>query len=298
MCTACGCCTDVVRIQAPTYRQLHTELGPVGCFESSWSGAYSTSLAEELASCRRKQLSSNSAPYRRSTYFAERVSQWRGLEPDIGEDEWLNIRQQWGLMSGQFDLPFRRWPEDPPPIWPRDHILTRDDCRLMLRLIDDRLRRVGLRGTYVKRFFEKFLSIRRRLCGVHSTGENVSDVTVSRMKQLFDKVQNPFGRAVRDQTTRYSFISYNFTFRRIFDLLGIAHLHSVDFPPLKSRKKREDVIFLWLRVIKALQWPYINSDREVFGEEYGADIRDIAARRPPHGRRAERASSHAQQSIH
>lgn len=248
----------------------------MGVFESICRGAYSTNVVDEQQKAKRRRLSSNSAPYRRSTYFAERVSQWRGLEPLIGEDEWETIRQQWCILSNQPFAPRRRWPEDPPPIWPPDHILTRDDCRLMLRMIDNRRRKHGLPANYVKRYFEKFLSIRRLLCGVHSTGENVTDATVERMKRLFDVIQNPFGRNVRTKTPRYSFISYNFTFRRIFDLLGVADLYSVDFPPLKSRKKREDVIWLWIRLITAMKWPYINSDAKVFGGAYGACIRDIA----------------------
>jgi hypothetical protein len=70
---------------------------------------------------------------------------------------------------------------------------------------------------------------------------------------------------------RHSFISYNFVFRRLFDLLGCSHL-GADFPPLKSKRKREDIISIWLTLIRYLRWPYINSDARLFGAAHAIDI--------------------------
>jgi hypothetical protein len=64
----------------------------------------------------------------------------------------------------------------------------------------------------------------------------------------------------------------------LFDLRGVSHFN-VDFPPLKSKKKREDIIILWLKMISYLKWPYMNSDGRVFGPAFKSDIRQLTARR-------------------
>ena len=100
---------------------------------------------------------------------------------------------------------------------------------------------------------EKFLTIRLVLCGVRSTGSDVADELVNFLKAKFAALQIPFESIVRRERIRYSFINYNFLFRRFFDLYGAPHLGK-DFPPLKSKKKREDTILLYLRLLEVVKW--------------------------------------------
>jgi hypothetical protein len=298
VCIECGCCWDSVRIaDGPYHRSLRE---PVIC------GAYYDDVASAMASerqrCKRK---STSAPYRRSTYASERIGQWMGIEPAIDDYDWNEIKREWGVRTRNPRFVII-WPESPPPIFPdllaayleterraalepdemvREHdmyavfphlchVMTRDDCRDLLRTLDERARRNNVQPPprFVQKYYEKFLTIRYLLCGVPSTGMSarVTPAFVTTMKQLFMQTQVPFAQVVRGRLRRYSFISYNFCFRRIFDIMGCSYMGE-DFPPLKSKRKRDDVVFLWLLLIRHLRWPYINSDAAIFGAEYGTE---------------------------
>lgn len=123
---------------------------------------------------------------------------------------------------------------------------------------------------------EKFLTIRLLLGGRGSLGLIAPDDLVVRLKDLFLRVQVPFATVVRERGKRYSFINYNFVFRRFFDWLGVSH-YGVDFPPLKSKKKRDDICLLWLKVCTFLKEPYINSDDALFGAEYATPLAQLVA---------------------
>lgn len=97
------------------------------------------------------------------------------------------------------------------------------------------------------------MTIRTLLCGIRSLGTDASDDLVEFLKNRFAELQVPFETVVRTEGVRYSFINYNFCFRRLFDLCGASHFGR-DFPPLKSKKKREDIIQLWLKLIAFTKW--------------------------------------------
>ncbi len=109
---------------------------------------------------------------------------------------------------------------------------------------------------------------------------------------MFTLIEIPFAMVVRNAGSRYSFINYNFVFRRFFDLLSVPHF-SRDFPPLKSRKKREDCCWFWVCITNFLRWPYINNDGEIFGDEYAVDIRALTYKRTHSKRRVGRANANA-----
>jgi hypothetical protein len=116
------------------------------------------------------------------------------------------------------------------------------------------------------------------------------------LKDSFAQIQVPFQTTVRTEGVRYSFINYNFCFRRFFDLAGCSEF-GVDFPPLKSRKKRDECIALWLKIIKFLHWPYINSDGDLFGQEYKTSISEVLHRRSCSGaRQHHRQQQHSKRS--
>jgi hypothetical protein len=119
--------------------------------ESYPVGARFEEVASEQAflSSRRK----NSPPYKRETYFSERISQWQLTEPDIDEDHWRVINAKWEQWTGRF------WSaEYPGPLprfasarWTRDKrgnmrcnlVLTKEMCRQLLWAIDDEIRAIG-----------------------------------------------------------------------------------------------------------------------------------------------------------
>ena len=100
---------------------------------------------------------------------------------------------------------------------------------------------------------EKFLSIRRVLNGICSFGVNASEELVEFLKMMFSALQIPFETIIRAERKRYSFININFLFRRFFDLYGCSHF-GVDFQPLKSKKKREDIVLLYLKLLEITKW--------------------------------------------
>jgi hypothetical protein len=130
----------------------------------------------------------------------------------------------------------------------------------------------------VRKYLEKFLTIRFRLCGKSSCGVKAPVWIDDEIKRMFALVEAPFDRLVRDKSVRSSFPNYNFCFRRFFDILGCPQ-YNVDFPPLKSQKKREDIILIWLKLIHYLKWPYLNSDGDYFGDEYKINARELLRRR-------------------
>ena len=75
-----------------------------------------------------------SAPYRRETYFAERISQWRGAEPTIEYSEWRVIDDTFI----QFTQPGGRWEMG-------RSLMTKDDCRELLWEIDLQRKQSGLK---------------------------------------------------------------------------------------------------------------------------------------------------------
>lgn len=80
-----------------------------------------------------------------------------------------------------------------------------------------------------KKYLEKYLTIRHLLGGSSSLGVRASDGFTEDVKSLFDQLQGPFDELVRKgENLRYSFLNYNFVFRRIFDLLGCSH-YGADF---------------------------------------------------------------------
>lgn len=125
------------------------------------------------------------------------------------------------------------------------------------------------------------MTIRRRLCGIHSFGFRASEELVEFLKTCFKQLQLPFELLVRSEGIRYSFLNYNFLFRRFFDLYGCSH-YGVDFPPLKSKKKREDTVLLYIKLIGYVKWPYINRDAALFGEAYGTSWDTLKQRCGPH----------------
>lgn len=95
----------------------------------------------------------NSAPYQRSTYWAERISQWRGREPAIDPDDFKRMQEEyWRLCGG-------RWgslTQEGGGIWEKGHILTKDDTRFMLWNLD-KSEDLGTAPYFVKKYLVQCL---------------------------------------------------------------------------------------------------------------------------------------------
>ena len=192
------------------------------------------------------------------------------LEPEIPEDDWELISSQWRFSD----------------FWQKSE-LTKEDIRTILRRVDERFARH--RPRFVRKYLEKALTIRYKLCGIPSHGKNAPAWIVEEFKHMFGCLQVPFDRLVRSRKERYSFPNYNFVIRRFCDFLGCTE-YAVDFPPLKSAKKREEIVRIWLKLIKFLRWPYINSDGETFGSEYAVNTRGLTEQQQR--RRHQRKEAH------
>lgn len=247
------------------------------------SGAIVTTMAAEQS--RHNGFRTNSPPYKRQTYFSERISQWRMLEPIIDGSDLRTIEREWNRLTGKhtgkpdpFFADSRWYRTESTQQQLCTHILTKEGCRKMLWHIDNNLRRYNEPAYFVKKYLEKYFSIRKHLCHMDSTGLNVDGDLLMFLHERFAALQAPFNLFVRSDGVRYSFPNYNFCLRRLFDLYGTPEC-CWDFPPLKSKRKREDIVHMWLKLVRYLQWPYINSDGKHWGSAYHTDIVQLANRR-------------------
>lgn len=268
-CTRCGCCAeDRIMVVSESYRDTFREDGDrrhdARVSETYPDGAIVTTMAAEQAYLALGKAS-NSPPYKRQTYFSERVSQWRMLEPAIDPADLALIVDEWRKCTGYFgraewanpEFPVGEWGvgDDGRPAWRCDYVLTKDDCRRLLWRVDNEVQRsmISYKPYFVKKYLEKYFSIRKELCGVDSFGAQAEDNLIIFLREMFAKLQVPFEIIVRMQGKRYSFPNYNFCLRRLLDLYGRSD-YCLDFPPLKSKKKREDIIMMWLQLITYLKW--------------------------------------------
>lgn len=275
-CADCGCVnTDAILLVASArYKELYDCSGnrqfQAPLVEVVRGGFYGETVADVHAQQREQK---KSAPYQRVTYWSERISQWRGLEPSIPSDDFRDIQRlyEWGT---------NQWGSNPAAKWQPKHCLSKEDTRELLWEIDRQRRARGAKPFFVKKYLEKFLTIRLALCGRGSLGLHINDLLVLRLRELFKQLQVPFAQLAARTRRRHSFISYNFVFRRLFDLLRCSHL-GADFPPLKSKKKREDITSIWVGLIEYLQWPYLNSDAALFGASHAVCLGSLNRRSAP-----------------
>jgi hypothetical protein len=294
-CALCGCVNGdaVLLVASARYKELYDCSGnrqfQAPLVETVRAGVYSETPADVIA---RQTSQTQSAPYQRATYLAERISQWRGLEPSIPHEDFRDIERLYNRYTNKWGI----FPEEQQ--WEPNYCLSKEDTRKLLWEIDRQRVKADMKPYFVKKYLEKFLTIRLQLCGRGSLGLHVNDYLALRLKELFKALQVPFAQRAVRTGRRHSFISYNFVFRRLFDLLGCSHL-GADFPPLKSRKKREDIVSIWLELIAYLGWPYLNSDAQLYGTSHAVDIYPLSHNHRRTLTTHKRArTSHAQHSDH
>lgn len=263
VCSGCGATGDTLRVAAPRYNEL---------FDASGNRRVARAVAESYpihATCAtvfsagRRRRAVSSAPYKRSTYWAERISQWQQNEPRIPTEDWDEI--ECAYLDEWWDAA----PVEPPA-------LDKDRIRGLLRSLDlarkrdEDLAPEDRKPRFVRKYLEKWLTIRYQLTGIESRGCRVSYAVVDELKYLFNVIQPAFDLTCKHPGSRFSMLNYNFLFRRFFDLINRSDL-CVDFPPLKSQAKRANMVQLWLEITHNMCWPYLNSDGDVFGPAFYVD---------------------------
>lgn len=235
ICGNCGCCAESLFIDDRKLLAFGDEHIPAQAFVPDRPTKSHISRETFAAVHRAKNL-----PYKRATYFAERISQWIGTEPVIPNHD---LKPIW----------LRRWPKG------SKRTCTKQEIRAILADIDTELVSSGQRPRFIRKYLEKWLSIREYLTGDFSTGRYCSPDLAATLKYMFNLIQQPFDTYVREQVGRHNFLNYNFIIRRLLDL-NMCSWMAKDFPPLKTTTKQERLIEMWQVVCTKLNWPYINSD--------------------------------------
>lgn len=186
-----------------------------------------------------------SAPYQQLTYVNERIGQWRQQEPKIAFKDLERI-------LAEFD---RQHPGGFPAI-------GKEDIRRLLAGVDAARVAAGKKQRFIRKYNEKWLTLRYLLGGRKSRGTYASERVVREVRSLLVHVLSAFKARVKGKG-RYSIININFLFRRVFDLLGISWF-AIDFPPLKTEAKRIKLVQMWVDCCDFLNWPYINNDQVTF----------------------------------
>jgi hypothetical protein len=120
--------------------------------------AFSTTAADDLSG--EKARCAGSAPYKRRTYFSERLSQWQSREPSIENIDFKEIQALYDEYTGGKSQLWKLMSEDNPwrkvPIWQLDREFTKEDCRTLLWEIDRRRAKHGERPYFVKKYLVSF----------------------------------------------------------------------------------------------------------------------------------------------
>ena len=207
--------------------------------------------------------------YKHMEYFLERIDQWAMQETAVPADDWetfLCAFHDWCLRKGfRYIIPTREQLYSHIGRIPGTVYTTKEDIRDILVECQNRCPLKfpadgsdPVANKFCRKYLEKWLSIRYRLCGVKSTFSECPAWLIEALKEYFPMVVTAFMRLIHDRTGRKRMIGYNFVFRRLLDLFGFTFC-CVDFP-VKDTKASKTYIIHWKIICKYYQWPYINSD--------------------------------------
>lgn len=235
ICNICGLVQSVIFSDAKPYSELFDDYG-----NRSYPGTLFGFSAVPI-SLPNLRVNVQSAPYSEATYLNERIAQWRQIEPAIPQNDELCICTAY---KGDGES------------------VSKDEIRALLAGIDTRRIGRGKQARFIRKYLEKWLSIRFMLTGVKSRGCVAPDWLVNAVRKRFNSILVPFKKHLKGNG-RYSMINLNFVFRRIFDIEGVPW-YSIDFPPLKTESKRRKLVNMWVECCKYTGYPYINRDAQIF----------------------------------
>ena len=108
-----------------------------------------------------------------------------------------------------------------------------------------------LRSLNMQVYIEKWLQIIWSVTGQRPP--TLLQSVIIELDRRFLMLQGPFSRV--KPTTRKNFLNYNYTFCRIFQLIGCPEL-SMFFPLIKSKAKLDALDTVWKLICDELKWPY------------------------------------------
>ena len=176
-CDRCGCVASRLMVASASYKQVFdlngTRVDQAPLVEMYSTAAFSTTaLDDAVAELFRNK---NSAPYKRRTYFSERLSQWQMREPAIDRVDFKEIEDLYEEYNGGKYQAWRTMELDNPwrkvPIWTLDREFTKEDCRTLLWEIDRRRISYNEKPYFVKKYlvsFFAFLSSRAFCSAAHT----------------------------------------------------------------------------------------------------------------------------------
>lgn len=238
VCYGCGVVTDGVFCDAPSYRELgHVARAP----RFRRQGTTVVVVPKSM-------------PYKRITYFNEKLSQWSLDAPPICEDDEKRIFDWWTEHGEPLKFTVEQW-------W--DPIYSKSIIRAMLAAIDQELVDEGKRPRFVRKYFEKWLTLRKDIANVPSHAKYVDDSDRAKLKAMFKRAERIFEERFKDRAGRHSFLNYNFITRRLLELIDVPYA-AADWPPLKTHSKQQFLVVWWKEICSAAGWPYINNDCTLF----------------------------------
>lgn len=256
ICTGCGLVQGPILLDSLSYRELYDSYGNK---RPHLLVGGNIEVPRGLPNCDVKMAS---APYSEITYLNERIAQWRQLEPPIPYKDYAAISNAYAGDGRHTD---------------------KTEIRALLGGIDAARKAAGKKPRFIRKYLEKWLSIRFQLTGVRSRGCYAPDWLVQAVRTRFAEILRPFKDRIKNKG-RYSIINVNFMFRRIFDLEGMQW-YAVDFPPLRTDSKRRRLVNMWVECCEYTRYPYINNDQITF--PHVKFYEPIAWSKTDNGRRSE-----------
>lgn len=291
VCGNCGLCGETVSVNNPVHHESNGDGAPAMAPNLLFDCLHRRELQIETGPSlekiqRRGTKRANGklrtkqpkyVPYKKRTYFNERLSQWALTDPDIDDGDWgriccayIDFCIERGItvhIPTKEELAMSRGKRIA-----NTYAVTKNDVRLILARCDavtvqkDQPLAFGdidehclQTGWFRQKYVEKWLKIRYLLCGMTSTFDDCPSWLPEKLREQFQALQAPFWAGVFGNKRRKSFPNYNLGFRRLLELNNQTHALA-DFPPITTRSKIKTFCQNWWTMCNHLQWPYINCD--------------------------------------
>lgn len=220
--------------------------------------------------------------YKRKTYLRDKLSQWLQSEKPVPKEDFRIIEHEWRKYLNQLGVPAvlptkAALKRSRGKLISGCHPLEKRDIRCILRACDaviEKEREDQLafctdnplwnemreemgekKQRFVRKYLEKWLSLRWRFTGQHSTAALCPASVFSDLEDYFLKLEEAFGRCIQPGE-RKAFPNYNEAIRNLLQLMFLEHLSS-DFPGLSTKRARNKNNYFWWIFCKYHRWPYL-----------------------------------------
>lgn len=220
--------------------------------------------------------------YRRKAYFRDRLSQWLHTEKPIPKDDFRIIKKEWRRYLHGLGVPGvlptkAALRESRGKVISGCYPLEKKDIRCILRACDARLEKkrqeklaqwpddpmwqcyrddIGEPSkSFVKRYLEKWLSLRWRFTGQHSTAAECPHEMFDQLQEYLEKLDKSFPVCFAGEK-RKAFPNWNEITRNLLQLLFLEHLGG-DFPGLRTQRAKNRANYYWWKFCRFHKWPYL-----------------------------------------